>query len=114
MKNCLLILNAQNDIMKEGALPIENSEEFLEKIVNLKNQYEPYFDLVVCANGSYHRNYILFNDSPLREKTVLPITDDLTYRHKGSLPPHFIEGTDGAENYSNFDVKENDQNKNRI
>jgi len=87
----LLIVDAQNDFMPNGSLPVPNGD----KIVSIINKIQPKFDLVIATQDWHPEDHISFASN---HKNLSPF-DEIEI--KGNLqtlwPNHCVQGTKGAE-----------------
>lgn len=86
----LIVVDAQNDFMPSGSLPVPNGDE----IVSVINAMQPKFDLVVASQDWHPQNHISFaSNHP--GKSVFDIIE-IEEQSQTLWPDHCVQNTDGA------------------
>lgn len=86
----LLVIDAQNDFMPGGSLPVANGD----KIVPVINSIQHKFDLVVAAQDWHPKDHVSFASN---HKGKSPFDEIEVHGESQTLwPDHCVQGTNGA------------------
>lgn len=86
----LIIVDAQNDFMPNGSLPVPNGD----KIIPVINRIQPKFDLIVASQDWHPQNHISFASNH-SEKTVFDVVK-IAGENQTLWPDHCVQDTEGA------------------
>ncbi|KAN0050779.1 hypothetical protein ACTA71_003927 [Dictyostelium dimigraforme] len=102
--SCLLIIDVQNDFMKDGSLEVEKANDILEPINNIRNNCS--FDLVVLSKDWHPNDHISFASTHSKK----PFDSIVTKSNYTQLlfPDHCIQDTKGSEINKELIVKDKD------
>ncbi|KAK5581883.1 hypothetical protein RB653_003463 [Dictyostelium firmibasis] len=103
--SCLLIIDVQNDFMKDGSLEVENANDILEPINNIRNNCS--FDLIALSKDWHPENHISFASTHNKQ----PFIDSIITKSNHSqllFPDHCIQNTKGSEINKDLIIKDND------
>ncbi|KAN0021937.1 hypothetical protein ACTFIU_004083 [Dictyostelium citrinum] len=102
--SCLLIIDVQNDFMKDGSLEVQNANDILKPINDIRNNCS--FDLVALSKDWHPENHISFA-STHNKKPFDSITTKSNYIQI-LFPDHCIQNTKGSEINKDLIVKDKD------
>ncbi|KAM9973707.1 hypothetical protein ACTFIW_010824 [Dictyostelium discoideum] len=102
--SCLLIIDVQNDFMKDGSLEVENANDIIKPINDIRNNCS--FDLVALSKDWHPENHISFA-STHNKKPYDSITTKSNYTQL-LFPDHCIQNTKGSEINKDLIVKDKD------
>ncbi|KAM9990566.1 hypothetical protein ACTFIY_006602 [Dictyostelium cf. discoideum] len=102
--SCLLIIDVQNDFMKDGSLEVENANDIIEPINNIRNNCS--FNLVALSKDWHPENHISFASTHNKK----PYDSIITKSNYTQLlfPDHCIQNTKGSEINKDLIVKDKD------
>ena len=96
-KNCLIIVDVQNDFCPGGALPVPNGDEVVPVINKIVNK----FYKVVATQDWHPKNHISFASTHGKNVGDVVEVDGIT---QVLWPDHCVEGTFGAELHKGLDL----------
>merc|ERR1711953_1584179 len=101
MKNCLIIVDVQNDFWEGGSLAVPLASQIIPAI----NKIRGLFDLVVKSRDWHPKNHESFRSN----HSGNPSTGFLSSGEEQIFwPDHCVQGTYGAEYHSQLNQNEND------
>jgi nicotinamidase/pyrazinamidase len=102
-KNCLIIVDIQHDGFKSGGFSIDNSEDIITPINNLRKLN---WDLIVLTQDWHPKNHISFASTHnLKPFTKLKLENGFEME---LWPNHCVENTEGSEFEKDLIVKSTD------
>lgn len=101
-KNCLLIIDFQNDFCKGGPLAVPEAEQAIQKVNEIRKNYK--FDFVAHTQDAHPLKHISFATTHDKEPYVY-ITLDSGKKQK-LWPSHCVQNTKGFEFHKDLNVLE--------
>jgi len=81
MKNALLIIDVQNDFCEGGSLAVNNANQILPVINQIRKDFGEKFECVITTKDYHPIDHISFNDSPYLNSGDYEL-DELTCKWK--------------------------------